>query len=89
MNSNTINFKSLNIPSDVKLTPINRLFRMLSLDKREIFIVYIYAIFNGLIRAKSGRLDIVVALIIVGIDAGQISGDIAIQINWFGIGRTA
>ena len=35
---------------EVKFTPLKRLFRMLSLDKREIFIVYAYAIFNGLIN---------------------------------------
>ncbi len=35
---------------EIKLTPIKRLFKMLSLDKREIFIVYAYAIFNGLIN---------------------------------------
>lgn len=34
----------------LKLTPVKRLFRMLSLDKREIFVVYAYAIFNGLIN---------------------------------------
>lgn len=35
---------------EVKLTPLKRLFMMLSLDKREIFIIYIYAIFHGLIN---------------------------------------
>ncbi|SHK12933.1 ABC-type bacteriocin/lantibiotic exporter, contains an N-terminal double-glycine peptidase domain [Reichenbachiella agariperforans] len=35
---------------EVKLTPFKRLFRMLSLDKREILIIYAYAIFNGLIN---------------------------------------
>ena len=33
-----------------KLTPVQRFFRLLSLDKREIFLVYTYAIFNGLIN---------------------------------------
>jgi len=36
--------------TEAKLTPIKRLFRMLSLDKREIFVIYAYAIFNGLIN---------------------------------------
>ncbi|PIB37621.1 hypothetical protein BFP72_18085 [Reichenbachiella sp. 5M10] len=35
---------------EIKLTPIRRLFRMLSLDSREIFVIYAYAIFNGLIN---------------------------------------
>lgn len=38
------------LDGEIKLTPLKRLFRMLSLDKREIFIVYAYAIFNGLIN---------------------------------------
>lgn len=38
------------LDGEVKLTPLKRLFRMLSLDRREIFIVYAYAIFNGLIN---------------------------------------
>ncbi|MCV9387196.1 peptidase domain-containing ABC transporter [Reichenbachiella ulvae] len=33
-----------------KLTPFKRLFNMLTLDKSEIFIIYAYAIFNGLIN---------------------------------------
>lgn len=33
-----------------KLSPLKRFFKMLSLDKREIFIIYAYAIFNGLIN---------------------------------------
>lgn len=33
-----------------KLTPVQRFFRMLSLDKKEIFLVYTYAIFSGLIN---------------------------------------
>lgn len=49
MNSNTIDLESNNIVSVPKLTPLKRLFRMLSLDKNEIFIIYAYAIFNGLI----------------------------------------
>ncbi|MEO9965459.1 MAG: ATP-binding cassette domain-containing protein [Reichenbachiella sp.] len=38
------------IDLNLKLSPIKRLFRMLSLDQREIFIIYAYAIFNGLIN---------------------------------------
>lgn len=33
-----------------KLTPIQRFFRLLALDRKEIFLVYTYAIFNGLIN---------------------------------------
>jgi ABC-type bacteriocin/lantibiotic exporter with double-glycine peptidase domain len=33
-----------------KLTPLKRLFKMLSLDRREIFIIYAYAVFNGLLN---------------------------------------
>ena len=50
MNSNTINIGSLDISNKTKLSPIKRLFRMLSLDKKEIFVIYAYAIFNGLIN---------------------------------------
>jgi len=50
MNSNTIDIESVNISQEVKLTPFKRLFRMLSLDKKEIFVIYAYAIFNGLIN---------------------------------------
>ncbi|MEQ6119348.1 ATP-binding cassette domain-containing protein [Reichenbachiella sp. MALMAid0571] len=50
MNSNTINSESMNVYSDTGFTPIRRLFKMLSLDRREIFIIYAYAIFNGLIN---------------------------------------
>ena len=49
MNSNTINIES-NIIESPKLTPLRRFFRMLSLDKREIFMIYAYAIFHGLIN---------------------------------------
>jgi len=35
---------------EIKLTPLKRLYRMLTLDKREILIIYAYAIFNGLIN---------------------------------------
>ncbi|UXX81077.1 ATP-binding cassette domain-containing protein [Reichenbachiella carrageenanivorans] len=38
------------IIDDEKLSPVRRLFRMLALDRREIFIIYAYAIFNGLIN---------------------------------------
>lgn len=37
-------------PSETKLSPVTRLFRMLSLDKNEIFVIYAYAIFHGLIN---------------------------------------
>ncbi|MEP3388865.1 MAG: ATP-binding cassette domain-containing protein, partial [Reichenbachiella sp.] len=38
------------VAEKIKLSPLMRLFNMLSLDKREIFIIYAYAIFNGLIN---------------------------------------
>jgi ABC-type bacteriocin/lantibiotic exporter with double-glycine peptidase domain len=50
MNSNTIDIESMHIQSEKKLTPLKRFFRMLSLDKKEIFVIYAYAIFNGLIN---------------------------------------
>ncbi len=50
MNSNTINIESIDIQSDIKLTPLRRLFKMLSLDRQEILVIYAYAIFNGLIN---------------------------------------
>ncbi len=50
MNSNTINIESIDIRKDLKLTPIRRFFRMLALDRREIFIIYAYAVFHGLIN---------------------------------------
>ncbi|MFY0625464.1 MAG: ATP-binding cassette domain-containing protein [Reichenbachiella sp.] len=50
MNSNTIVIESLNTDDNIKITPIKRFFRMLSLDKGEIFVIYAYAIFNGLIN---------------------------------------
>lgn len=40
----------MNIPTETTFTPIKRLFRMLSLDRREIFVIYAYSIFNGLIN---------------------------------------
>ena len=50
MNSNTINIESINTINKQQISPIKRLFRMLSLDKKEIFVIYAYAIFNGLIN---------------------------------------
>lgn len=40
----------MNIPNETTFTPLKRLFRMLSLDRREIFVIYAYSIFNGLIN---------------------------------------
>lgn len=50
MNANTISLEGSSVNDDIKLTPVQRLFRMLSLDRREILIIYIYAIFAGLIN---------------------------------------
>jgi len=50
MNSNTISIPSKDIGSQEPLTPLKRFFRMLSLDKREILMIYTYALFNGLIN---------------------------------------
>ncbi len=41
---------STNTMGEPKLTPLKRLFKMLSLDRREIFIIYAYAVFNGLLN---------------------------------------
>lgn len=46
--NDTINLES--IYSESTITPLKRLFRMLSLDRKEIFIIYSYAIFNGIIN---------------------------------------
>ncbi|UXP32746.1 ATP-binding cassette domain-containing protein [Reichenbachiella agarivorans] len=48
MSSHSVNPKSTD--SSASITPLKRLFSMLSLDKREIFIIYAYAIFNGLLN---------------------------------------
>ena len=50
MDSNTINIDSNNIESQEPLTPLKRFFRMLTLDKQEILMIYTYALFNGLIN---------------------------------------
>ncbi len=50
MNSNTINIDSNDPGTKEPLTPLRRFFRMLSLDKREILMIYTYALFNGLIN---------------------------------------
>ena len=50
MNTNPINVEASKDLTEPNLTPLKRLFRMLSLDRREIFIIYAYAIFNGLIN---------------------------------------
>ncbi len=44
------NFEHEPMAEDQKLTPLKRFFRMLSLDRREIFVIYAYTIFNGLIN---------------------------------------
>ena len=49
MNSESIDINSDQIDNG-KLSPFKRLLRMLSIDKREIVIVYAYAIFHGLIN---------------------------------------
>ena len=50
MNNSTTALDGIYANDNVKLSPVKRLFRMLSLDRREILIVYIYAIFSGLIN---------------------------------------
>ncbi len=44
------NFDVEPIDADQKLTPLRRFFKMLSLDRREILVIYAYTIFNGLIN---------------------------------------
>ncbi|WOK05476.1 ATP-binding cassette domain-containing protein [Imperialibacter roseus] len=50
MNSDGLNIENKHAGDEPKLSPVKRLFRMLSLDKREIFVIYAYAIFYGLIN---------------------------------------
>lgn len=50
MKASTVDLGTDSNAQELKLTPLKRLFRMLSLDKREIFVIYSYAIFNGLIN---------------------------------------
>jgi ABC-type bacteriocin/lantibiotic exporter with double-glycine peptidase domain len=50
-NSITIIYAFINTKAlKEQLTPLQRFFRMLSLDKREIIMIYTYALFNGLIN---------------------------------------
>ena len=59
------------------ITPIKRLFRMLSLDKKEIFVIYAYAIFNGIINLS---LPLGVQAIISFVISGQFSASWGILI---------
>lgn len=59
------------------LTPVQRFFRMLSLDKKEIFLVYAYAIFSGLINLS---LPLGVQAIIGFVNSAQYSTSLALLI---------
>lgn len=50
MKGDGLNIENKSVGDESKLSPVKRLFRMLSLDKREIFVIYAYAIFYGLIN---------------------------------------
>lgn len=60
-----------------KLSPLKRLFNMLAIDKREIFIIYAYAIFHGLINLS---LPLGVQAIIAFVISAQFSASWGILI---------
>ena len=50
MPNHATNLEDYNSSNQEPLTPLKRFFRMLTLDKREILMIYTYALFNGLIN---------------------------------------
>ena len=60
-----------------KLTPIQRFFRMISLDRKEILLVYAYAVFGGLINLS---LPLGVQAIIGFVNSAQYSTSLALLI---------
>lgn len=60
-----------------KLTPIQRFFRMISLDRREILLVYAYAVFGGLINLS---LPLGVQAIVGFVNSAQYSTSLALLI---------
>lgn len=60
-----------------KLTPLNRFFGMLSLDRKEIFLVYVYALFSGLINLS---LPLGVQAIIGFVNSAQFSTSLILLI---------
>jgi len=60
-----------------KLTPIQRFFRMLSLDRKEILLVYAYAVFGGLINLS---LPLGVQAIVGFVNSAQYSTSLALLI---------
>jgi ABC-type bacteriocin/lantibiotic exporter with double-glycine peptidase domain len=63
--------------SEPKLTPLQRFFRMLSLDRKEIFLVYAYALFSGLINLS---LPLGVQAIIGFVNSAQFSTSLILLI---------
>lgn len=55
---------------NLKLTPVSRFFSLLSVDRKEIFYIYIYALFNGMILLS---LPLGIQAIINLISGGQIT----------------
>lgn len=74
------------IDSTLKLTPVQRFFRMLSLDKKEIFLVYAYAIFSGLINLS---LPLGVQAIIGFVNSARFSTSLILLIVVVVIGTAA
>ena len=70
----------------LKLTPVQRFIRMLSLDKKEIMLVYAYAIFSGLINLS---LPLGVQAIIGFVNSAQFSTSLFLLIVVVVIGTTA
>lgn len=74
------------IDNQEKLTPVQRFFRMLSLDKKEILLVYAYAIFSGLINLS---LPLGVQAIIGFVNSARFSTSLILLIVIVVIGTAA
>ena len=74
------------IDQNIKLTPVQRFLRMLSLDRKEIFLVYAYAIFSGLINLS---LPLGVQAIIGFVNSARFSTSLFLLIGIVVIGTAA
>ena len=74
------------IDNNLKLTPVQRFLRMLSLDRKEIFLVYAYAIFSGLINLS---LPLGVQAIIGFVNSARFSTSLFLLIGIVVIGTAA
>jgi ABC-type bacteriocin/lantibiotic exporter with double-glycine peptidase domain len=71
---------------NLKLSPVQRFFRMLSLDRKEIFLVYAYAVFSGLINLS---LPLGVQAIIGFVNSAQFSTSLILLIFIVVVGVSA